>query len=101
MSELKEVQTIDEQIEALQAKKRTLLAGQRKDALHNARQAIHTFGLTAAELGLSGAATKKKRQPKYANPTDAGQTWGGGAQPKWVKEHLAKGGTLSDLLIKR
>jgi len=100
MSELHDVHTIDEQIEALQAKKKALLDGQRKDALQQVKQAIRTYGFTASELGLGGT-TGKKREAKYANPADPQQTWGGGAQPKWVKQHLAQGGTLADLLIKR
>lgn len=100
MSERHDVQTIDEQIEALQAKKKALLDGQRKEALQQIKQAIRSHGFSASELGLAGTPSKK-REAKYANPADSQQTWGGGAQPKWVKEHLAQGGKLADLLIKR
>ena len=100
MSELHDVQAIDQQIEALQAKKKSLLEGQRKDALQQVKQAIRNFGFSASELGFA-AATGKKRVAKYANPANPLQTWGGGAQPKWVKQHLAAGGALDDLLIKR
>lgn len=38
--------------------------------------------------------------PKYRHPTEPLQTWSGrGRQPKWVREHLAAGGTLEQLAI--
>ncbi len=102
MSEFAEVQKIDQEIEALQAKKKALLGEQRKEALNAARQAIRTYGFSAAELGFSGGgAAVRKRAPKYANPANPSQTWSGGARPKWVAEYLAGGGTITDLLIKR
>jgi DNA-binding protein H-NS len=100
MTQVNDVQAIDDQIEALKAKKKALLDGQRKEALQQVKQSIRNYGFTASELGLV-AASGKKRAAKYANPANPQQTWGGGAQPKWVKEHLAQGGTLADLLIKR
>lgn len=100
MSNIPEVQSIDEQIAVLQAKKKELLEGKRKDALKEVKQTIQTFGFTASELGLTSG-TGKKRDAKYANPADPSQTWGGGAKPKWVIEHLAKGGSLDDLKIKQ
>ena len=100
MSEVEDVQSIDQQIEALQAKKKALLDGQRKEALLQVKQVIRTYGFSASEVGLVGT-TAKKREAKYVNPANSQQTWGGGAQPKWVKEHLAQGGMLADLLIKR
>ena len=107
MNDLKDVLAIDDQIASLQAKKKELLDSKRKEALAQVKETIKTFGFTIAELGVSttsSAATKgktlNKRKPKYANPANPSQTWGGGARPKWVKEHIENGGKLDDLLIK-
>lgn len=43
-----------------------------------------------------------KKEPKYVNPHNPEQTWTGhGRQPQWVKDHLAAGGSLQDLLIQK
>jgi DNA-binding protein H-NS len=43
-----------------------------------------------------------KKDPKYVNPHNPEQTWTGhGRQPQWVKDHLAAGGSLQDLLIQK
>lgn len=97
MSSLEEIQGIDDQIAALQARKKELLESKRKDALREIRKTIQVYGFTASELGLAG--NSKKRIPRYANPNDPGQTWSGGARPKWLKEYLAKGGKIEDCLI--
>jgi DNA-binding protein H-NS len=40
--------------------------------------------------------------PKYHNPDNPQETWAGrGLKPKWVKEKLAAGSSLDDLLINR
>jgi len=40
--------------------------------------------------------------PKYRNPDNPDETWAGrGRKPKWVEDHLARGASLDDLLIKR
>lgn len=108
MTDISAVQEIDKEIAELQAKRKAILEGQRKDALKQARALVEAYGITASELGfLKATATSpdkkasKKREPKYANPADPGQTWGGGAKPKWVKAHEANGGKLEDLLIRK
>jgi len=97
MSSFEEIQGIDDQIAALQVRKKELLESKRKDALKEIRKAVQVYGFTASELGLTG--NGKKRVPRYANPNDSGQTWSGGARPKWLKEYLAKGGKIEDCLI--
>lgn len=99
MNDFEEVQGIDEQIAALQARKKELLESKRKDVLKEIKQAIQIYGFTVNELGLSGSS--KKRQPRYANPNDTNQTWSGGARPKWLKEYIAGGGKLEDCLVKK
>ncbi len=104
---LDEISAIDQQIAELAAKKQALLSGRRQEAIQQAKALIAQYSLTAAELGFrargKAAADTVKAAPKYANPANPNQTWAGGkgARPKWVKEHLTKGGKLEDLLISR
>lgn len=45
---------------------------------------------------------RTKVAPKYANPNAPEQTWTGrGRKPKWIEEHLAAGGKLEDIEIKK
>ena len=108
MSDLNEVQSIDVQIAELQAKRKSILDEKRATALNEAKTLINTFGFTVSELGLSKAPSatnsdtpKKPRTPKYANPADPTQTYGGGAKPTWLKDILAAGGKLEDMRIKK
>lgn len=102
-----EISNIDKQIAELAAKKQALLSGRRQEAIQQARALIGQYSLTAAELGFRGrgraGAEAFKAAPRYANPANPAQTWAGGkgARPKWVKDHLARGGALDDLLISR
>ncbi|OUD15457.1 H-NS family nucleoid-associated regulatory protein [Thioflexithrix psekupsensis] len=44
--------------------------------------------------------SRKLYPPKYYNPQNPTQTWTGlGRQPSWIKEHLAKHGNLTALLL--
>lgn len=108
MSDTTEVQAIDKEIADLQAKRKSILEGKRKEALQQARALVETYAFSAAELGLgktvgakAGGTQTKKRAPKYANPKNPAQTYGGGAKPLWLKEYEANGGKLADLLIKK
>lgn len=60
-------------------------------------------GYTIEELfGDSRAKATNTRPvaPKYRNPKDSAQTWTGrGKQPLWVREAIAGGKRLEDLLI--
>jgi DNA-binding protein H-NS len=68
------------------------------EALAAARQAAEKHGFSLDQLlGGKGAA---KSAPKYANPADPSQTWTGrGRQPQWVKDAMAAGRSLDDMLI--
>lgn len=47
------------------------------------------------------AVAKREVAPKYRNPHNGSQTWTGrGKQPIWVRDALASGVKLEDLLIK-
>ena len=105
MSNLNEIHSIEEQIAALQAQKKALLEGERKEALKQARQLVQTFNFNAAELGLSAMPVRSngkiKREPIYRNPHNPDETWAGGAKPKWVQALLANGGNIEDCRIQK
>lgn len=109
MTAINEVEALDQEIATLQAKRKAILDSKRTEALQGVKDTIRTFGFTAQELGLYSAVTPasterkpvKKREPKYVNPDNSSETWAGGAQPKWVKAYLAKGGKVEDLVIKK
>lgn len=73
------------------------------------KEKIKSYGLTAQDLGLAGAAkkaracatTRKAAAVRYRGPK--GETWSGGRgrRPRWVTEALAKGKKLEDFEVKR
>lgn len=71
------------------------------------KEALAAVEAKAAEMGFSlgdlvgGAKTKStKSAPKYCHPENPAMTWTGkGRQPNWIKEALANGKSLDDLLI--
>lgn len=71
----------------------------RKEALAAAQRAAQEHGFSLEEI-LGKKTSGPKSAPKYANPTDASQTWTGrGRQPAWVKEAMAAGKSLDDMAI--
>lgn len=82
---------------------------ERAAAIAKVKEVILEWGLTAAELGLSGAAkTAKSTQvgkravvaAKYRDNA-TGNTWSGrGQAPKWLQAHLNAGKTRDEFLIK-
>ncbi len=92
------------------------------------RDAINVYGLTAKDLGLTGAgagsgkagataaepatvikrrrrrgsgpAPKPAREVKFSN--GSGGTWGGrGKRPQWLRDALGQGKSLADFLVKK
>ena len=103
-----ELAAIEKQIGDLQARKKKLLEGARREAPRQVRETIARFGFTAGELGLAPGArkaapapqAKRKVPPKFANPANPAQTWSGrGVPPRWLAEQLAKGARKDDFLI--
>jgi DNA-binding protein H-NS len=119
------LQAINAQIAALQAKADAIRKQEVGEVVAKIKDAIAHYGLTAADLGLSGSAPKAANAPKASKPgrkpgrkatgvktagkparaakyTDGqGRTWGGmGKRPDWFKAALAAGKTPEDLLIK-
>lgn len=72
---------------------------EKKRVLKEMKDLAASIGSTVEEL-VGGSAPKKRRiPPKYRNPKDSSQTWTGrGKQPRWIREQLASGKKLTDLL---
>jgi DNA-binding protein H-NS len=82
----------------------------KKKALERMRDIAAEYGLNLSEvINKEGRLDTKKPKsknadqaslPKYINPDNPDQTWSGrGQKPKWLKEALATGKTLEQLLI--
>jgi DNA-binding protein H-NS len=110
---------IQNQIEELQRQAEAMRKKEVEGVIARIKEAISVYGLSAADLGLSGkggAAAKpagravKKRKAgtparkrvgravKYSDGN--GNTWvGRGPRPQWVKDALAAGKQLSDFAV--
>ncbi|MBL8326096.1 MAG: H-NS histone family protein [Rubrivivax sp.] len=114
------------QIHDLQAKAEKARRAEAEGVITRIREAISHYGLTAADLGLSGgggsaapkaargkpgrkpgrprkvaapAAGVRKVAPKYRD--EHGNTWAGrGKRPVWLRDALAGGRKLEDFAIK-
>lgn len=94
LDDLKDIQKkATKAIESFEARKR-------KEALAAVEAKAAEMGFSLSEL-TGGAKTKgTKSAPKYSHPENPAKTWTGkGRQPNWVKDALANGKTLEDLLI--
>ena len=74
---------------------------ERNAALAEVEAFARERGLSPADLaGISNKRTRRPAAPKYANPTDASQTWTGrGRRPLWVVAAMAEGKSLDDIAI--
>lgn len=69
----------------------------RKEVLSKASQLAARHGMTLEELVSNG---RKKHGPRYRNPNDHSQVWSGvGSRPRWVRDWIASGRPMEDLLI--
>jgi len=72
----------------------------RKEALAAAEAKAAEMGFSLSELVGSAQHKGPKAPPKYCHPENPAKTWTGrGRQPGWVKDALANGKSLDDLLI--
>jgi DNA-binding protein H-NS len=75
--------------------------------LREAKQAVEEklqeFGYKLEDItGVKSTATRAPAVAKYSHPENPSITWSGrGRKPKWIDEHLRKGHSLDDLLIKQ
>ncbi len=100
------------QINKLEKQAADLLKKEVAEFVSKARSLILEYGLTAADLGLTGkpakstaklkktkVAVKRVGVPKYRDPA-SGKTWTGkGKAPGWINEGLARGQSKDDFLI--
>ena len=102
-----QIQKHDEQIAQLRKQAEELRNHERAGVVDELRKKIAEYGISAADLRLTGrgltkrasAAPVSKGVAKYRGP--AGETWSGGRgrKPRWVTEALAAGKSLSDFEI--
>ncbi|KIC48206.1 H-NS histone family protein [Tateyamaria sp. ANG-S1] len=75
-------------------------ARKKKEALAAAQAAAAELGFSLGELTGDAKSKGTKSAPKYCHPENPAKTWTGkGRQPNWVKDALANGKSLEDLLI--
>ena len=102
-----QIQKHDEQIAQLRKQAEELRNHERAGVVDELRKKIAEYGISAADLKLTGRGPAKraaavpaaKGVAKYRGP--AGETWSGGRgrKPRWVTEALAAGKSLSDFEI--
>lgn len=97
---------IKQKIEALQAQAEEIKRSELADVIASTRATIQAYGLTAKDLFGTKAATApakggaKGAAAKFADAK--GNVWGGrGPRPRWVRDALASGLQLNDLLAGR
>lgn len=72
---------------------------QRQKALAELDAKAQEMGFSLNEL-MGAKKARKGGIPKYRHPADPSVTWTGkGRRPDWIKDALAKGKSLDDLLI--
>ena len=79
----------------------------KKAAMAAAKKAAREHGFDLSEIADTPKPKKARKKtarkpaaPKYANPTNAFQTWTGkGRQPQWFKDAIGAGKTAEDLAI--
>lgn len=72
---------------------------QRQKALSELEVKAQEMGFSLNDL-MGAKKARKSGIPKYRHPDDPLVTWTGkGRRPDWIKEALAKGKSLDDLLI--
>jgi DNA-binding protein H-NS len=102
-----QIQKHDEQIAQLRKQAEELRNHERAGVVEELRRKVAEYGISAADLKLTGRGPAKrassapaaKAAAKYRGP--AGETWSGGRgrKPRWVTEALASGKSLSDFEI--
>ncbi len=101
---------LDQEIAKLQEQKAAIWTSEKAEVIARMKDAVTYYGITAEDLGLGGARSKKPRQSAMAQKParagagrvkfrdDAGHTWSGfGRKPKWYVEALAAGKSDAEL----
>ncbi len=102
-SDLHELKEIEQYVNALMKQKKR---DERNNVISQLKNLASERGFTLDELvGASGGkgvkiGLKKNFKAKYQNPENPSQRWTGlGRKPIWVRDQLAMGKELTDLLI--
>lgn len=95
---------LNRRIKLLQQQAEALRKKEVKGVIARIKLAIDHYGLTAADLGLSGKASRapaaKKRVGKATYGDGNGRTWTGrGRRPQWFIDALAAGKAPEDLRV--
>lgn len=94
---------LQKQIEALQKERDELMSRERAEAIENINSMIRSYGIRSRDLDFGEVSKpltigRSKAAMKYKLGS---QAWSGrGRKPKWIEDHLAKGGKLDELLVK-
>jgi DNA-binding protein H-NS len=95
---------LQQKIDALQKERDTLLESQKADAIEQINAMIKTFGLHRKDLTfMNGYGTRSQGRtgkPPVKYRSGSFHWSGRGRKPKWVADHLAKGGKLDEFLVK-
>ena len=94
--------------EKLLAEAEDLRIKELSEVIEDIKEKMKAYGLTAQDIGGSGAGARRKRGggsakakvgARYRGPN--GETWSGGRgrKPRWVTEALAKGKKIEDFAI--
>jgi len=99
-----EIKKNEEQLAQLKKQAEGFRNQERAGIIDGIRKKISEYGLTAADLKLSGRmpkarSIKSSAEAKYRSPN--GETWSGGRgrKPRWVTEAIAAGKSLSEFEI--
>ena len=104
MASYKELMT---QAKQLMEQAEELRKSEMKEVIANIRSMMSEYGLTVEDLGFKAVKADKPSTAtdsadwKYSNPAKPSKGWTGkGRVPDGIKEYVAKGGKLEELLIK-
>lgn len=96
-----DLKKIKQEIEALQAKAEALVETEKASVIEDMQYKIEAYGITARELGYGGGSGPRTTGRVPVKYKKGPHSWSGrGRKPKWVEDHLTKGGKIEDLLIK-
>lgn len=98
-----ELEQIQQQIIELQKKAEEIARQNRSTVIEEIKAKIKAYSLTAKDLGLvnKGTTNTVVRSTAAVRYKQGDNTWTGrGKQPRWLAEYIAKGGNLSDVLVK-
>lgn len=109
MPDFDSLESINKELERLQAQRQQLFERERVFAIQQLRSFVEKYAIQPQELGFGAAMLRGDAGPRlmgqrsgarrYVDPA-TGRSWGGrGARPVWLREALAAGRRLEDFLV--